>query len=169
MANLIPIPISASAVPIGIYQEAAAFTGDHPTDSSNNLVSATALLGFNKFPACSKAGLFFFNSAKPVVLLQANVTIELAASQSPDQGSVSKAYSAYVVDLNDNGEPLDGRSGRADTRMLIAHGTGGGVVLLGQGMRVVLGPKQALQIVTANPSSGNVRGQVWGVFLTPAI
>lgn len=169
MANLIPVPIPASAVPVGIYQEAAHFTGDHPIDSDENLVAATALLGFNKFPACENAGLFFFNSLKPVVLLQANVTIELAADQSPDQASISKDYSAYVVDLNDDGDPLDGRSGRADTRMLIAHGTSGGVVLLGQGMRVVLGPKQALQVVTEDPSSGNVRGQVWGVFLAPAI
>ncbi len=171
MANLIAIPISASVVPVGIYQEAAAFTGDHPQADDGELSRAAPELYYNKFPVTDKAGLFFFNAGKPVVLLQANVTIQLAASQSPDQSATEKAYSAYVVDLNDDGDPLDGRDGRADTRMLITHGTSDGVVLLGQGMRVILGPKQALQIVTANPDSGagNVRGHVWGMFLTPSV
>lgn len=169
MANLIAIPVTASAVPIGIYQEAAEFTGDHPQAGDGTLSGATAQLYYNKFPATDKAGLFFFNSPKPVILLQANVTIELAADQSPDQSAIEKSYSAYVVDLNDDGDPLDGRDSRADTRMLIAHGTSGGVVLLGQGMRVVLGPKQALQVVTEAPTSGNVRGHVWGMYLTPSV
>lgn len=173
MADIKPIPMPPNAVPVCIEQSAVAFTGDHPQSSAGDLVVPVAKRSSNIYAATDKAGLFFFNCRKPVVIIQGEFTFSLSADASAyDHTPVD--YSVYIVEIDEDGMPLDGRDGRADTRLGIMSSNNtdtnikeAHVSLLGQGRRVILSPTQALQVVA--DASGAVRGHVWGMLVNPAM
>lgn len=173
MADIKPIPMPANAVPVCIEQSAVAFTGDHPQSSAGDLVTPVAHRSSNIYATTDKAGLFYFNSRKPIVIIQGEFSFSLSADASAyDHTAVD--YSVYIVEIGSDGLPLDGRDGRDDTRLAVMTSNmtstnipQSHVSLLGQGRRVILSPTQALQVVA--DASGAVRGHVWGMLVNPAM
>lgn len=139
------LKVDVSAAPVGIQQSVAsgsAFDGTIPD------TAVTFANGLNKFAESSAGGLFFFENLRPVALTSYAVYF-----------GASVDYQVAVVSLDDTNAKIAG------DRIVIAEGTATHITGPAQ-YGFILGPRQALEIVTDGPSGAAMRAQAWAVDAT---
>lgn len=139
------LKVAVSAAPVGIQQSVASGSGFDGTIPATEM---TYQNGLNKFAEDTSAGLFFFENLRPVAL-----TSYAAYFGAPVD------YQVAVVSLDDTNTKIAG------DRIVIAEGTATHITGPAQ-YGFILGPRQALEILTDGPSGAAMRAQAWAVDAT---
>ena len=136
MATLL-LPVGTC--PVGIQQ---IITSGSQFDGARSTTTPTLANGMTKFPTDTKGGLFDFEQNEPIVIH--HIVADFG---------VSVSWTLEIANLDSTGAIISGET------MTMATGTGDKYV--SAVTQLVLGPRQAVQLITSGGASAKKIARVW--------
>jgi hypothetical protein len=131
--------LTVGSIPVGIQQ---IITSGSQFDGAVSTSTLTSANGMNKYATDTKGGLFNFEQTEPIVVHHILADF-----------GVSVTWTVYSVNLDANGAIIAAETVRLDT--------GSGDKYAAAATAIILGPRQALQLITSGGASAAKVARVW--------